>query len=254
MRATNMNRCISILIILSSIGFPANLLAEYKANEALQKRYENKIGEKPGPKASSEIRKRINTINTHINSREWKEEQHWYGRDLATAFDIADEDHDAPESQDISLERNEKLLLFISSSMPEHVVNRYAGDLAALNGVMVMRGGIDGIRKMKPTLEFIHRVLRKDRQCQGADCDLYPIDILIHPQLFAANDITRVPALMISTGNTLDVSCEQDHSGHTSKEADIIYGDATLAGMIEALYKMTGDSRLEPYLEKTHEK
>ena len=249
-----MNRCISILITISSIGFPVSLLAEYKANEALQKRYENQIGEKPGPKASSEIGKRINTINHHINSREWKEEQHRYGRDLATAFDIADDDHAAPESQNISAEREGKLLLFISSSMPEHVVNRYAGDLAALNGVMVMRGGIDGIRKMKPTLEFIHRVLRKDRQCQGADCDVYPVDILIHPELFVTNTITRVPALMISTGDTLDVPCGSDHSGHTSKEADIIYGDATLAGMIEALYKMTGDSRLELYLEKTHEK
>ena len=249
----NMNRCIFILITLSLIGFPINLLAEYKANEALQERYENEIGEKTGPKASSEIRRRINTINKHINSREWKEEQHRYGRGLATAFDIAD-DHAAPESQNTSVEREGKLVLFISSSMPEHVVNRYAGDLAALNGVMVMRGGIDGIRKMKPTLEFIHRVLRKDRQCQSADCDVYPVDILIHPELFITNTITRVPALMISGGNTLDVPCGPDHSGHTSKEADIIYGDATLVGMVEALYTMTGDIRLKPYLEKNHEK
>jgi len=249
-----MNRCISILIIISSIWFPVSLLAEYKANEALQKRYENEIGEKPGPEASPELRKRINTINNHINSREWKKRQHRYGRDLANTLDIADDDHAAPENRDIPAEREGKLILFISSSMPEHVINRYARDLAALNGVMVIRGGIGGIRKMKPTLEFIHRVLRKDRQCQSADCDVYPVDILIHPELFITNTITRVPALMISGGNTLDVPCGPDHSGHTSKEADIIYGDATLAGMVEALFTMTGDIRLKPYLEKNHEK
>lgn len=243
-----------ILTAISLLVFPLSLFAEYKENEALQKRYEDELKEKSKPETSPELVNRINRINNHINSREWKEKQYRYERDLAHALDIADDDHATPESQNVSVEREGKLVLFISSSMPEDVVNRYAADLAALNGVMVMRGGIGGIRKIKPTLGFIHRVLRKDRHCQGADCEIYPIDILIHPQLFAANDIIRVPALMISTGNTLDVSCGQDHSGHTDKPADIIYGDATLAGMIEALYKMTDDSRLKPYLEKTHEK
>ena len=242
-----------IIFSLSMLGYAMILFADTTADEALQSRYEHELRENTPPEASPELLRRINTINNRINSREWKERQHRYGRDLAGALDIKEGDPTAPENQDSSADREGKLVLFISSSMPEHVINRYAGDLSLLNGVMVMRGGISGIKTIKPTLRFIYKVLRKDRQCQGADCEVYPVDILIDPALFTRKGITRVPALVFVSEDSLNTRCGQDHPGHTDKEADVIYGDATLNGMVEALYKMTADKRLESYLEKTRE-
>ncbi len=237
------------MIIFSFLmtGFSMNLFADTAPADALQSRYERQLAETAMPEPSPELFERIKTVNRTISSRSWKERQHCYSRDLADALDIDEENTAAPEDQDIPAERDGQLVLFISSSMPEPVINRYAGDLAAVGGVMVMRGGIGGIKKIKPTLAFIHRVLKKDRHCRSADCEVYETDILIHPQLFAANDITQVPALIFVSDDRVSGTCEPHNSGHSSRKADIIYGDVTLAGMIGALYKMTGDDRLQPY-------
>lgn len=61
---------------------------------------------------------------------------------------------------------DEKIYLFISSSMPKTALRSYLQDLDKLrdkNIIIVMRGFIGGIKYIKPTLEFIESIQKKVR-------------------------------------------------------------------------------------------
>ncbi|MEM1912105.1 MAG: TrbC family F-type conjugative pilus assembly protein [Thermofilaceae archaeon] len=86
--------------------------------------------------------------------------------------------------------------LFVSSSMGENLLRSYAKQIEAMGltdkVVMVMRGCIGGCRKIKPTLEFISRVLEVREGKEGIRAQFW-----IDPLLFRMYNIDRVPCLVI---------------------------------------------------------
>ena len=87
---------------------------------------------------------------------------------------------------------SEKLYLLISSSVAMSTLQAYAAQIqnsTHKNTVMVLRGFVGGIQKIRPTLDFIHEVRG------GMD-----VPFEINPEMFEQYRITRVPAMIRQNG------------------------------------------------------
>lgn len=194
-----------------------------------------------------ELQNSLAAIKQRIDSKELKQTQAEYSTQIANKYQIAVVD----KTNKQQITTNTKLVLFISSSIPEIALKRYARDLAKLGGIMVMRGGVGGIATIAPTMEFIHNSLKQDSSCKGfKNCPLYATQIIIDPKLFTANNIQRVPALAYLPKLTLDTYCEDKHKTHNITSNHIIYGDASLAGLLDELIKLDNASELRQLKER----
>lgn len=88
------------------------------------------------------------------------------------------------------LSSNERIYLFISSSIPKQTLRNYMAQVAKAedpNMVVVMRGFIGGMKYVRPTLEFTHEILKKDSSCElPRECEIYGVNFEVDPLLFKA--------------------------------------------------------------------
>jgi len=97
------------------------------------------------------------------------------------------------------LQEDERLYIFMSSSVPKAVWKGYAEDLDNLrdpNAVMVLRGCIGGCRYIKPTLEFIQSIVAP----QGEEGKKLFAQVWIDPYLFRFYGIREVPCVVFARG------------------------------------------------------
>lgn len=156
-------------------------------------------------------------------------------------------------SPDGGLGTDERIYLFISSSMPRETTRRYIADIDRLHvpaapvGItVVMRGFIGGMTKARPTLEFIRNILLKDQNCINNglqdSCEAYVVEVQIDPILFSRFGIEKVPALVYIRG--ADFSGGRPAGGEFFK----VYGDASLEYLLEIVNKKTKSASIEKLL------
>ncbi|MFZ0450128.1 MAG: TrbC family F-type conjugative pilus assembly protein, partial [Desulfatiglandaceae bacterium] len=119
---------------------------------------------------------------------------------------------------------DERVYLFISSSMPLSTLRNYAADMDRLKDphiTMVMRGFVGGMHYIKPTISFIEKILVKDPTCLSAcdlatdpsgqagaqagdasdqKCDLFHVTVNVDPLLYSRYEIRSVPAILYIRG------------------------------------------------------
>lgn len=100
----------------------------------------------------------------------------------------------------IHLAEDERVYVFMSSSVPENVWRTYASDIdeygLGQKVIMVMRGCIGGCTYIKPTLKFITRVLKYGSRPE----DTYKAQVWIDPFLFRRYGIREVPCFVYVKG------------------------------------------------------
>jgi len=114
---------------------------------------------------------------------------------------------DTSQEQSIpgKLAGDEKIYLFISSSMPDETVHSYLETLEGVgeeNLVLLMKGFVPGERE-----KYLIRIAKKDMNChdllqsENPDvCERFEIPIKIQPSLFDKYEISQVPALVYEKG------------------------------------------------------
>lgn len=114
------------------------------------------------------------------------------------------------------LAHDERIYLFISSSIPETTLKNYLRDLDRLrdpNIIVVMRGFIGGAKYMLPTTQWIEGLLNKQTTCSQQNCPRYQAEIIIDPMLFTQYGIDSVPAMVYTAGLRLrDPLASQGHA------------------------------------------
>ncbi|MBU0908391.1 MAG: hypothetical protein KJ717_02415, partial [Proteobacteria bacterium] len=157
-------------------------------------------------------------------------------KDILTENMPQGEQHLPPETASNSAQ----LYLFVSSSVPLTTLRNYAAMIdRARTGqvIMVLRGFVGGMKKIRPTMEFISEILKKDPACdfmkgkyptRGHKCDSYQVNIQVDPLLFQRFAIDEVPALAY-----LPVS-ENETEGKQA-EPLIVNGDAGLDYLLERI-------------------
>src|SRR3990172_6577024 len=151
------------------------------------------------------------------------------------------------------LKEDERIYIFISSSVPKETLRNYARDLDALGQPrmsIVMRGFVGGMTKVRPTLEFLRGVLFKDENCASDKCDAYQAPILIDPMLFKRYGIETVPAIVYARGVTDLTVSEKIKEGGETGDYYMLYGDAALDGALELIDREGGSRSLDCLLWK----
>lgn len=152
---------------------------------------------------------------------------------------------------DTFLPPGEALLVFISSSVPDSTVRRYMEDLEALGdprAAAVMRGFVEGMKRVRPTLEYAVRILKKDPSCDHTQvqCPFFEVSLDIDPIKFRLLRITAVPAVAYVKGlDPLGLSCESE-----GVEAWVVYGDVSLEWALEAIYRASQAESVRMLLNK----
>jgi type-F conjugative transfer system pilin assembly protein TrbC len=151
-----------------------------------------------------------------------------------------------------ALDADERIYVFVSSSMPENTLKGYVSDIDKLrdpNIVLVMRGFIGGIKYFRPTLSFMTGLLKKDESCsfeRGENCDVYQSQFQIDPMLFARYDITSVPAIVYARG--LSINDTEASEGLTDNvqvgDAYVLYGDMSLEYALERFHRETNSDSI----------
>ena len=90
------------------------------------------------------------------------------------------------------LEHNEKIFIIISSSIQKHILKNYFETLQKVNTdvTFVLRGTIGGVKKIKPTLDWIQEILTKN------DNTRYEYNVIIEPRIVSKYNIKQVPAVL----------------------------------------------------------
>lgn len=146
------------------------------------------------------------------------------------------------------LPADERVYLFISSSMPVETLRAYARTLdkaADTKITMVMRGFIGGASKALPTMEFIAKVLVKEQDCfdrsyragGSIECPTFNTEVQIDPNLFTRYRINQVPAVVHATGvSMVDPTASEGLDDNTTVGgATVVYGDAAMDSILETM-------------------
>lgn len=148
-----------------------------------------------------------------------------------------------------NLAHDERLFVVISSSMPETLVKTYLSHLEpiAKDVTFVMRGGIGGVKKIKPTLEWIKRVKMYDSEHS------YQCQVDINPNITRRYGITKVPALVFVSG--YDESMMGQHTGTEGETAlkekvSIVYGAIDPVAAMQEIEKKTQNPNLQNLIDK----
>ena len=117
-----------------------------------------------------------------------------------------------------------------------------------------MRGFIEGMTKIQPTISFIGSVLQRDPSCNPleGECEMLPVALVIDPLLFRRYGIDRVPAVVYARGVKAEDSglSEGDTKNTTIAEHHTVYGDASLEYLIEKIWRETGSRSLKELSER----
>ena len=151
---------------------------------------------------------------------------------------------------------DERIYIFISSSIPLSTLRNYAKDMDTIRGpniVMIMRGFIGGMKKIKPTLGFIHDVITKDRGCEvGEDCEAFNVSVYVDPLLFRRYSISSVPAIVYAKGVSIRDAGASEGLNDNADIGDeyIAYGDVSLSHALEKVKLEDRGQGLERVLKK----
>ena len=153
------------------------------------------------------------------------------------------------------LAASERVYVFISSAMPLATIRNYAASVAKLgdpNITLVMRGFVDGMTKIQPTISFIASVLQRDQACrpQDGECEMLPTGLVVDPLLFRRYRIDRVPAIVYARGLKAEDAglSEGDPKNTTISDHYEAYGDARLEYLLDQIRRESGSDSLATLL------
>ena len=157
----------------------------------------------------------------------------------------------------------ERVYVFISQSVPLSTLRSYASDIdnsGEENVVMVMRGFVGGMKKMKPTMTFISRIISKDEMCdlvtaKNPKCEVFDAEVIVDPTLFERFGITAVPGVVFADGITTGPDVSYNMSSGNPQAYSIsntytAYGDMSLSYVMDQVFKSTKNPRVAALSKK----
>ena len=138
----------------------------------------------------------------------------------------------APANSTLTIQ--ESVYLFLSSAMPEAVVNRYLIDIGRTGEqrmVPVLFGLPQGLAGKRLNADYFSRVMQADPKCQDtpkSPCQRLAVPLKVNPGLFSRYNISEVPALVHDNG----------------QDSWSIHGEAELAYLLEKVGKAANNPAL----------
>lgn len=128
----------------------------------------------------------------------------------------------------------ESVSLFLSSSMPEAMVNRYLIDIGRTGEqriAPVLLGLPQGLEGKRLNADYFSRVMQADPECKDipkSPCQRLEVPLKVNPELFTRYNISEVPALVYDDG----------------QDSWSMHGEAELAYLLEKIGKSANSPAL----------
>lgn len=180
----------------------------------------------------------------------WKDRMKYDGERLVINGGNIKQKNEKEEGMREFLKKDERLYIFVSSSIPKTTLRNYARSIDKLrepNIQMVLRGCIGGCTKLMPTAQFIQEIIAPSKDEELA------AEFIIDPMLFRHYKIQRVPAIVFASGVTaadLEASEGMPENLKGTPKAYIIYGDVSLDFALEKIYAKTNNSGVQSMLKE----
>jgi hypothetical protein len=149
------------------------------------------------------------------------------------------------------LAEDERIYIFISSSIPKETLIEYAKviDASGLGNqmIMVMRGCIGGCEKIKPTIRYITDIITDG----GDDKKGLKAQIWIDPLLFRKYGINKAPVFVYAKNVTTEKIELSEGLDSNLKTQPIVYmseGDWDIASHLKVLYQKSKSPSLQKLL------
>jgi type-F conjugative transfer system pilin assembly protein TrbC len=150
------------------------------------------------------------------------------------------------------LGEDERIYVLVSSSMPLQAIRNYAASITKYGDpriMMVLRGFVEGVGKIQPTIDLVGRVLQRESACNpltDGECEILPVPFGVDPLLFRRYGIDRVPAVVYVSGiKAEDASLsEGDTKNAAISEYWTAFGDAKLEYLVEQIQRDSGSQSL----------
>lgn len=201
-------------------------------------------------KVTPEILERVKGLMETIETPEWKARMKEMQRAAAAPLGIDVENEQATRKKRAGAK--DRLYVFISKTIPLETLRNYARDLEKVpGGVMVLRGFIENGRKLAPTARFVASILRKDRDCEGLQCEMRRVEIQIDPFLFRKYQVTRVPAVTFEENLNPEGYCSVNVAELVADtNMSLVQGDAALLYAVETMYRETKKPALKQIIDR----
>ena len=155
-------------------------------------------------------------------------------------------------------DRSDRLYIFVSSSMPMQTLRNYAADVEKIGAkrvVMVMRGFVDGMHKITPTIQFLANVVKKQPTCDvtTGECDMRGTNIIVDPMLFRRYGVERVPTFVYVQGAEFsDPSGSEGDSAHVKSDGEVTRatGDASLKYILTKFQAAKNSESIDSFLSR----
>lgn len=190
------------------------------------------------------LKKAKESIPDDLNERVQKEVDRLWREKFIEAGKVIEHNQKVQNREDVPsssplLREDERVYVFISSSVPVETLENYAFSIDRLgiqNVSMVMRGFVGGMKEIGPTVEFVRKIILKDPECVP-DCEAYKVNVVIDPFLFRRYKIEKVPAIVYTKGvRILDYfSSEGLMESANVSDYYILYGDMAFDGALERI-------------------
>ena len=235
----------TIGLLTMSLTAAAQSLAE--ASDELQATA-TAVAENP-PSVSDDVQRALDEVMRHFESPAWHKAQDDWRRDIQRLTGT----RPAPDAEDqadaLANDTEDRIIIFVSSSMPLTTLRNYARDLQQVNGLMVFRGMLGGMRTIAPTLKLIASILRVNPACEGQRCAMRKTALVIDPILFREHAVSRVPAAVFVEDMALVPYCERfSEDAVPEKAKHIVYGDVSVKSLAEELRRLSKTRRLDPLI------
>ncbi len=216
----------------------------YEVDEKMQQRVKSNLEKVSIP---DDLSSRALDLEKHIKSEAYQDKLKEYGKRVKFAVGLDDLEPKQKATEEIDL--SDRFILYISSNIPIETLRRYAKSVEKVNGLMVLRGTVGSDRKLQPTVRFIEEILKTDSLCEY-QCEYLKVNVTIDPRLFQLNNIVQVPALtFIENMDMVNYIDKREGDGIPERSQTIVYGDASLHGMINELFRLTKNKKLPTYLD-----
>lgn len=145
----------------------------------------------------------------------------------------------------------EHLFIVISSTIPKNTLQEYFKRLENKQGVtFVLRGFINGMKKIAPTREYILDITRKNNY----NNDVYKVDIQINPKITKYYKIDKVPAFIFTKNKNETLMNELQTQIDKNETFYVVYGVASIDYIVEKINELANSVWLQDLLSYSSSK
>jgi type-F conjugative transfer system pilin assembly protein TrbC len=231
----------------------APLLSAYDLNELAAKMQESALSQNVSGNItiSNDMAEKAKQLGYTFDKKkpeieQWKESMSY--EDGSVVFNQAKKVTNKPKSSKVILAEDERIYIFISSSIPKETLVEYAKAIDTFglgnNMIMVMRGCIGGCEKIKPTIKYITNIITDGGEVKKG----LKAQVWIDPLLFRKYGINKAPVFVYAKNVRTEKNELSEGLDSNLKAQPIVYiseGDWDIEHHLKILYQKSKSPSLQ---------